>query len=642
VKAKKMKRTNVLYTFTLYILLSFPNAFCQIQFELSLAGAFNDATWSIIQTNDGGYAAAGNTYQADRDMYIIKLDANGIIEWSRIIGGLYDDQAYEIIQTNDGGYAVAGFTYPFGQGSDEDMYIVKLDSSGTFQWHKSIGGFDFGERNRDFAYSIIQTSEGGYALAGYTWRPVIGNYLRVYIVKLDENGDFQWSRVFGGSGVSIARSIIQTTDGGFAIAGYTRISNRDNFYIVKLDENGNIQWNTSVGGLHDERAYSIIQTSDGGYVATGETLSFSFGGAYQNMYIVKLDSTGSIQWTRVVGGTWRDIAYDIIQTSDGDYVIAGYTISFGSQSRPNVYIVKLNPNGTLQWSKSIGGNLSDIALSITNTIDGGFAVAGYTYSYTTVPSTPNIYIVKFDSSGNTCANTSSPPSQYSTGGTSVSPTLTYFFPVTFIHEPAPLITSGGVASFICTFIPVELTSFTSSVNGNNVTLSWVTASEINNSGFEIEKQVGSGQSAVGNWEKIGFVEGNGTTTETNYYSFEDKNLSAGKYSYRLKQIDFDGTFEYSDIIEVEIDIPVEFSLSQNYPNPFNPLTTIEYQIPADGFVSLTIYNTIGQEVSNLVNEYRSAGNYSITLSADELSSGLYFYTLRSGEFEATRKMILLK
>jgi hypothetical protein len=196
--------------------------------------------------------------------------------------------------------------------------------------------------------------------------------------------------------------------------------------------------------------------------------------------------------------------------------------------------------------------------------------------------------------------------------------------------------------FILDVIPVELASFSASVNNSSVILNWITSSELNNSGFEIERASFSTSPRQEGWEKIGFVEGNGTTTETNHYSFEDKNLSSGKYSYRLKQIDFNGTFEYSDVIEVKMSIPSSFSLSQNYPNPFNPSTVIEYSIPADGFVSLTIYNTIGQEVSTLVSEQQTAGNYSISFSADRLPSGLYFYSLRSGEHNVTRKMLLLK
>jgi WD40 repeat protein len=198
-------------------------------------------------------------------------------------------------------------------------------------------------------------------------------------------------------------------------------------------------------------------------------------------------------------------------------------------------------------------------------------------------------------------------------------------------------------------IPVELASFNANVTDKNVKLHWITSSELNNSGFEVERKVSSSQpalpsggSTVSNFKTIGFVDGNGNTTATNHYSFEDNNLSSGTYQYRLKQIDFDGTFEYSNVIEVEVNIPSEFSLSQNYPNPFNPSTNIEYRIPEDGFVSLSIYNSLGQQVSILVNEDQSAGNHSLTFSADNLPSGLYFYELRSGSFVETRKMLLLK
>lgn len=198
-------------------------------------------------------------------------------------------------------------------------------------------------------------------------------------------------------------------------------------------------------------------------------------------------------------------------------------------------------------------------------------------------------------------------------------------------------------------IPVELASFNASVNGNNVILNWITSSEINNSGFEIEKQVGSKQYAVGNppggeagWEKIGFVDGNGTTTETKHYYFIDEEVSAGIYNYRLKQIDLDGTYEYSNVVEVEVETPAAFALSQNYPNPFNPTTNINYRLPSDGYVSLSVYNSIGQQVSTLVSEFQQAGSYELSFVADNLPSGLYFYTLLNGEFSITKKMMLLK
>ncbi|MCZ2270255.1 MAG: T9SS type A sorting domain-containing protein [Ignavibacteriales bacterium] len=191
-------------------------------------------------------------------------------------------------------------------------------------------------------------------------------------------------------------------------------------------------------------------------------------------------------------------------------------------------------------------------------------------------------------------------------------------------------------------VPVELVSFSAEVNGNNVLLSWVTATEINNQGFEIKKQVMSSENGIGRWERIGFVEGSGTTTETKTYSFIDENVIDGIFLYRLKQTNFDGTFEYSNTIEVEISIPTRFSLNQNFPNPFNPVTSIQYAIANKQFVTLKVYDILGKEITTLVNENKEAGNYSVDFNAAELPSGVYIYQLTTPGFIQARKMILAK
>ena len=186
-------------------------------------------------------------------------------------------------------------------------------------------------------------------------------------------------------------------------------------------------------------------------------------------------------------------------------------------------------------------------------------------------------------------------------------------------------------------LPVEISSFTSNVISGNVLLQWNTATEVNNYGFEVEKQ-----SSINNWSKIGFVEGNGTTNAPKSYSFTDKAV-AGKTSYRLKQIDRDGKFEYSQTIEVTAaNTPKEFALAQNYPNPFNPTTVISYQLPVSGNVSLKIFDILGKEVAVLVNEVKEAGSYSAQFDGTKLSSGLYFYKLTTNQFSSIRKMLLLK
>ncbi len=200
-------------------------------------------------------------------------------------------------------------------------------------------------------------------------------------------------------------------------------------------------------------------------------------------------------------------------------------------------------------------------------------------------------------------------------------------------------------------VPVELVSFTAKVIDSKVELNWTTATETNNRGFEIERQTGSEQSAQGKWETIGFVPGSGTTTEPKSYSFTDNlshtlthtlNLTLA-LKYRLKQIDYDGSYKYSNEAEVTVDFtPKEFVLYQNYPNPFNPVTTISWQSPVGSHQTLKIFDVLGSEIATLVDEFREAGRYEIEFDAKNLSSGIYYYKLNAGEYFQTKKMMLMK
>lgn len=190
-------------------------------------------------------------------------------------------------------------------------------------------------------------------------------------------------------------------------------------------------------------------------------------------------------------------------------------------------------------------------------------------------------------------------------------------------------------------IPVELTTFEAVVNNNEVILNWTTSTETNNRGFEIERLI-SENSLAQNWERIGYVEGNGTTTEPKNYNFIDKETPEGKVQYRLKQIDFDGSFNYSNTIEVEINYPDDYILFQNYPNPFNPVTVISFQIPTKSYVSLKIYDLLGNEITTLVDEEKNSGVYSVNFDAPKYASGIYFYEFKAGDFRETKTMLLLK
>ena len=200
--------------------------------------------------------------------------------------------------------------------------------------------------------------------------------------------------------------------------------------------------------------------------------------------------------------------------------------------------------------------------------------------------------------------------------------------------------------------PVELTSFTANTDKEAVILNWTTSTETNNKGFEVQKSVVRDQKS--DWVNIGFINGNGTTTEQQNYKFEDKNIIAGKpayrsgrYLYRLKQIDFDGSYKYSKTTEVNITAPEKFSLQQNYPNPFNPATTIKYGLPDQTrkekiLVTLKVYDVLGNEVTTLVNEQKEPGRYTTEFDGSKLSSGVYLYVLKTGNYIETKKMVLLK
>ena len=331
--------------------------FSQTTFQLAISYNNSGSANSIIRTTDNGYIIAGP------GMYIVKIDSIGTIQWTRIVGGTNIDIAYSIIQTNDGGYAAAGYTESFGTGY-RDMYIIKLNQSGSLQWNKTIGGTGYDE-----ALSIIQTVDDGYVVAGST-NSFGADSLDMLVIKLDSIGSLQWSKTIGGTGNNFAYSIIRTTDGGFVMAGSTTsygAGSRD-FFIVKLDESGSLQWSKTIGGTGDDFATSIIQTIDGGYAVAGTTHSF---GTY-GIYVVKLDISGLFQWNKIIR---ESEPTSIIQSIDGGYAIAGFTTYYGAGNY-DMYIVKLNSSGSVQWNKTIGGIGGELAFSITKAIDGGYVMAG--------------------------------------------------------------------------------------------------------------------------------------------------------------------------------------------------------------------------------------------------------------------------
>ncbi len=215
-----------------------------------------------------------------------------------------------------------------------------------------------------------------------------------------------------------------------------------------------------------------------------------------------------------------------------------------------------------------------------------------------------------------------------------------------VATPVSGVSGRFIREYDLSIVPVELTSFTANVIGGSVQLNWVTATETNNRGFSVERRSVDDNTQT-NWQSITFVDGNGTTTQQTSYSYMDNSVNIGKYQYRLKQIDFDGTFAYSDIVEAEVGVPQAFALEQNYPNPFNPTTNVKFSLPVESNVTIKIFNLIGQEVAEAVNGNYAAGSHTISIDGSALSSGLYFYTFNAvgadgKDFTSTKKMLLMK
>jgi predicted secreted protein len=352
-------------------------------------GASYDTARSVVRTSDGGYALTGSTGSfgvGGTDFWLVKTDPAGNAQWNKTYGGtgLSLDDAYALVQTSDGGYALAGMR-------NYDFWLVKTDSSGNAQWNKTYVGSYNG-----VAYALVQTSDGGYALAGYTNSFGAGDF-DFWLVKTDSSGNAQWNKTYGGLYEDVAYALVQTGDGGYALAGWRDALGAANydFWLVKTDSSGNAQWNKTYGGTSVDCAYALVQTSGGGYALVG--ITNSFGAGSWDFWLVKADSLGNAQWNKTYGGTTDDYANDLVQTSDGGYVLTGETGSFGAGGGDS-WLVKTDSAGNMMWNKTYGGINTDGAYALVQTGDGGYALAGYTRSYGAGNS--DFWLVKTDANGN--------------------------------------------------------------------------------------------------------------------------------------------------------------------------------------------------------------------------------------------------
>jgi predicted RNase H-related nuclease YkuK (DUF458 family) len=344
-----------------------------VQWQKTFGGSSLDFGWSVQQTTDRGYIIAGTTGSFGRgDVYLIKTDSAGNKLWQKTFVGSKSDYGSSAQQTTDGGYIIAGTTYSFGAG--QDVYLIKTDSDGNSVWQRTFGG-----SGDDRGYSVGQTIDGGYIIAGGTESFGAGS-ADVYLIKTDPNGNSVWQKTFGGNNWDDSMAVQQTSDGGFIIAGYTYSfgSGARDVYLIKTDPNGDSQWQRTFGGKNDDQCWSVQQTVDSGYIIAGWTRSFGSGKA--DVYFIKTDPNGNQEWQKTFGGNNDDWGLSVRQTFDNGYIIAGYTWSFGAGAS-DVYLIKTDSGGNLLWQKTLGGSNSDDGRSVQQTYDGGYIIAGTTSSF---------------------------------------------------------------------------------------------------------------------------------------------------------------------------------------------------------------------------------------------------------------------
>jgi len=393
-------------------------------------GGIDDDTGSLaFEKSDGsGYILAGDTFTFDAggrmgDIWILDLSLSGDIVWQRTYGGAADcDLLYGGIQeTGDGGYVVVGFTGSFGTGNN-DSWILKLTSSGDIEWQRTYGGSD----SHNYPYSFQITSDGGYIVAGGTYS-ISAEVPDGWVLKLTSYGDIEWQNTYGGGSYDRATSIQQTEDGGYIVAGETKSfgAGGADLWILKLTSSGDIEWQRTYGGSGGDDGSSIQETGDGGYIVTVETESFGAGD--RDLWILKLTSSGDIEWQRAYGGSLDDYGNYIQETGDGGYIVAGGTNSFGAGDGDG-WILKLTSSGDIEWQRTYGGSEGDGAASIQETGGGGYIVSGSTKSFGALRTESDLWMLKLSPDGDIscCAITGS--SGASVSDTSISPSDTNVTP----------------------------------------------------------------------------------------------------------------------------------------------------------------------------------------------------------------------
>ena len=465
--------------------------------------------------------------------------------WTRVYGGKMDEGGYSVQQTTDGGFVIAGYTWSYSAGG-VDIYLLRINPNGDTLWTKSYGGI-----YNDEAYSIRQTSDGGFIITGSTILTQQG-ITKTYLLRTDADGDTLWTKTYGDSShITTGHSVQQVSDDGFIIAGISYHfsensqphSTLTDFYLIRTDSEGDTLWTKTYGGDKQDNCFSVQQTSDGGFIIGGYTTSFGAGG--HDIYMIHTDSIGDTLWTKTYGSPREEQAKSFLQISDGGFIILG-SISDTSGRNADIYAIRTNADGDTLWTKTYGGDDTDEGCSIHQTSDEGFIIGGGTISSGKIDY--DVYCIRTDPSGDTL--------------------WTWTF--------------GGDSYDLCKSVQ-----------------------QTNDGGFII---AGSSN----------FV---GTVYSQVYLIRLDKETT---------EIQDDNPNNYLN--------PNNFILSYNT----NNLISVRYTIQYSSSVNLSMYNISGQLVKTFFNEYKNAGDYTINMKPDNIIAGVYYLKLSAGESRYTQKAVVIK
>lgn len=568
------------------------------------------------------------------DVELVKRNPDGIIIWNDTIFGKIDmlriliDNHNNIICTGTfkDSIIVDENNFLFSSSSSPQSFIFKIDENGNTLWLKNL------EQHFQSFYTI---SSAVLDDAGNIWIAA-DNFGNSTIYKLDTEANLITSieqiNVRGIGDISIDNTGCIWVTGaatGFISQSFNGLDTIPPFsyneYVVKYSSSGEALWIVFIEDVTFQRFRIVTDETGSAYLAGNLFISTWFGNIQANApawvysyFLTKVDPDGNFIWLYQTpsGSPPGDAGVEgsnFLYCDQNGYVyLTGFmrnNLNYGNGIVLNTYgsydafVLKYNSDGELKWALNGGSAAYDKGTTVTADKFG------------------NCYLAGFVSENAVFGNIN--------------------------------LAGGNLNQFITKIsddvVPVELSSLTASVNGNSVTLKWNTSSELNNRGFEIQKlqnykipKLSEWIPSEQDWIKVGFVEGKGTAAGVTDYSFEDVELAAGIYSYRLKQIDFDETFQYSPTVEVEIGIPEQFTLFQNYPNPFNPNTTISWQSSAGSWQTLKVYDLLGREVATLIDEYKPAGSFEVEFDASGLTSGTYYYKLNTEFFTDVKKFLLIK